>query len=62
MRSAASPFEISLANEKSCCKIWYFLKSVFSELMPFGMGSFAEVMPIGNGSFTELVPIGMGSG
>ena len=35
--------------------------SVFSELMPFGMGSFAELMPIGMGSFPELVPVGMGS-
>ena len=35
--------------------------SVFSEPMPFGMGSFAELMPIGMGSFPKRVPVGMGS-
>ena len=36
--------------------------SVFSERLPFGMGSFAELMHIGMSFPPELVPFGMGSG
>ena len=35
---------------------------VFSELMPFGIGSFAELMPIDMDSFLVPMRMDMGSG
>ena len=57
-RLPASPFQTSTVNNQNRSEFMH-VWSVFSELMPFGIGSVAELMSIGMGCLPELVPIGM---